>query len=80
MEVVENSKWLQVVWDPGDRLALREVLLGRVSLLDRLSGLPAPSTPEELEQLDRTNHHYRDLIASLKELNIALTRATDRLK
>jgi hypothetical protein len=80
VEVVEGSKWLKVAFDEKDRLVLREVLFGRVNLLQRLSALPAPSTPEELGQVDRMNRYYRQLIASLNTLNIALTRAADRLK
>jgi hypothetical protein len=30
--------------------------------------------------LDRMSQHYRQLMASLNALNIALTRATDRLQ
>jgi hypothetical protein len=79
VEVVEGSKWLKFALDEKDRLVLREVLFGRVNLLQRLSALPAPSTPEELGQVDRMNLFYRQLIASLNTLNIALTRAADRL-
>jgi hypothetical protein len=80
VEGIERSKWLKVAFNPEDRLALREVLLERQGLLRRLSELPAPRTPQELEQLDRMNQHYRQLIASLNALNIALTRAADRLR
>jgi hypothetical protein len=80
VDIVEGSKWLKATFDEKDRLALREVLLGRASLLDRLRALPAPGAPEELDQLDRMSQHYRQLMASLNALNIALTRATDRLQ
>jgi hypothetical protein len=79
VEAVEGGKWLKVAFDEKDRLVLREVFFGRVNLLQRLSALPAPSTPEELGQVDRMNLFYRQLIASLNTLNIALTRAADRL-
>jgi hypothetical protein len=80
VEGIERSNWLKVAFNPEDRLALREVLLERRGLLSRLRPLPAPGTPEELEQLDGINQHYRRLIASLNALNIALTRAADRLQ
>src|SRR5262245_20107688 len=35
-------------FDERDRLALREVLLGRASLLARLGGLPAPRAPDDI--------------------------------
>ena len=77
--VVENSRWLKVALDPQDRLALREVLLGRAGVLTKLSGLPPPSTADEINQLERMNEYYRTLIVSLGELNVAITRATERL-
>jgi hypothetical protein len=77
---VEKSKWLKAAIDEKDRLDLREVLLARSGLLERLAALPAPSIPEDLDHLERINQQYRKLIASLAELNIALTRAADRLK
>ena len=80
LDVVETSRWLKVTLDEQDRLALREVLLGRVSLLQRLRSLPAPGTAEEIDQLDQMNRFYRQLMKSLGELNVALTRATERLK
>lgn len=79
LEVVEDSRWLKVTLDERDRLALREVLLGRASLLDRFSALPAPTTVEEIRQLDRMNRFYRQLFRSLEDLNVALTRATERI-
>jgi hypothetical protein len=80
LDVVETSRWLKVTLDEQDRLALREVLLGRVSLLQRLRSLPAPGTADEIDQLDQMNRFYRQLMRSLGELNAALTRATERLK
>ena len=80
LNVVETSRWLKVTLDERDRLALREVLLGRVSLLQRLRSLPAPGTADEIDQLDQMNRFYRQLMTSLGELNAALTRAAERLK
>lgn len=80
LEVVETSRWLKVTLDEQDRLALREVLLGRASLLERLGSLPAPGTPDEIDQLDQMNKFYRELMRSLGELNAALMRATERLE
>jgi hypothetical protein len=80
LDVVETSRWLKVTLDEQDRLALREVLLGRVSLLQRLRSLPAPSTTDEIDQLDQMSRFYRQLMTSLGELNVALLRATERLK
>ena len=80
LDVVETSRWLKVTLDEQDRLALREVLLGRASLLQRLRSLPAPGAADEIDQLDQMNRFYRQLMKSLGELNVALTRATERLK
>lgn len=80
LDVVESSRWLKVTLDEQDRLALREVLLSRASLLQRLRSLPAPGTADEIDQLDQMNRFYRQLMKSLGELNVALTRATERLK
>jgi hypothetical protein len=79
LNVVETSRWLKVTLDAQDRLALREVLLGRASLLSRLRLLPAPGTTDEIDQLDQMNKFYRQLVKSLGELNTALTRASERL-
>ncbi len=79
LEVVETSRWLKVALDEQDRLALREVLLQRGSLLQTLQTLSAPATTEEIEQLDRMNTFYRQLFKSLGDLNAALTRASERL-
>lgn len=80
LSVVERSKWLKVALDENDRVELREVIMTRGILLSRFARIPTPSRPEELEQLDRMNGQYRQLMKSLHALNIALTRATDRLK
>lgn len=80
LDVVETSRWLKVTLNEQDRLALREVLLGRESLLQKLRSLPTPGTPDEIDQLDEMNKFYRELMKSLGELNAALTRATERLK
>lgn len=80
LEVVETSRWLSVTLDVQDRLALREVLLSRASLLQKFKGLPAPSTDDEIDQIDKMNRYYIQLIKSLGDLNVALARATDRLK
>ena len=79
-QVVERSRWLKVALDEHDRLELREVLLARGSVLGTLQSLPAPATTDEINQLDKMNRFYRQLIKSLGELNVALTRATERLK
>jgi hypothetical protein len=79
LDMVETSKWLKIAFDEKDRLATREVLMGRITLFDKLSQLPTPNTPEQLDQLDRTNRYYRQLIESLNDLNIALARAAVRL-
>jgi hypothetical protein len=79
LNMVEESQWLKVTFNTGDRLATREVLMGRASLLMKLSTLPAPKTSSELDQLDRMNARYRELLEALNKLNIALTRAADRL-
>lgn len=79
LQVVETSAWLKVAISEQDRLALREVLLGRRNVLSQLRALPAPSAPEEIDRLDRAGQFYRQLMASLGELNAALLRATDRL-
>ena len=80
LDIVETSRWLKVTLDERDRLALREVLLGRVSLLQRFRSLPAPGTTEEIDQLEQMNRFYGELLKSLGELNVALLRATERLK
>ena len=80
LSVVEGSRWLKVALDENERVELRGVIMTRGVLLSRFAQIPTPSTPEELEQLDRMNGHYRQLMKSLHALNIALTRATDRLK
>ena len=80
LDVVETSRFLKVTLNEQDRLALREVLLGRASLLKRLRSLPTPGTPDEIDQLDEMNKFYRELMNSLKNLNASLTRATERLK
>ena len=80
LDIVETSRWLKVTLDERDRLALREVLLGRVSLLQRFRSLPAPGTTEEIDQLEQMNRFYGELMKSLGELNVALLRATERLK
>jgi hypothetical protein len=79
LDLFERSQWLEVRLEPHDRLALREVLLGRVSVLTRLRSLPPPGTTDEIEQLDQMNIFYRQLIKSLGQLNETLTRAIDRL-
>jgi len=79
-DVVENSRWLQVTLGAEDLLKLRGVLIGRRDLLGEIQSLPAPSTKDEIDELDRMNTFYRQLIRSLGELNAALTRATERLR
>jgi hypothetical protein len=79
LDMVEKSQWLKVTFNQQDRLATREVLMGRGVLLMGLASLPAPKTSSELDQLDRMNARYRELLKALNELNIALTRAADRL-
>jgi hypothetical protein len=79
LTLVEQSQWLAVAVSAEDRLALAEVLEARVSLLTRLRGLPTPGTPDELDQLERMNGRYINLHQSLGALNVALTRAADRL-
>jgi hypothetical protein len=79
LEVVERSPWLKVALTEADRLALRQVLMGRSDLLDRLRALEAPSTPEEIDTLDGMTQFYRQLMMSLDQLNATLLRATDRL-
>jgi hypothetical protein len=80
IETVEKSKWLTAAFNEENKLALRQVLLQRVGLLDRLSQLDAPSTPTELDQLDRMNEDYELLISNLDKLNVALTGTAERLK
>ena len=80
LQVVETSRWLKVTLNEHDRLALRQVLMGRVGLLDRLRALQAPNTAEEIDRLDSASQFYRQLMMSLDGLNAALVRATDRLK
>ena len=80
LDIVETSRWLKVTLDERDRLALREVLLGRASLLQRLRPLPAPGTADEIDQLDQMNRFYGQLVRSLGDLNAALVRATERLE
>lgn len=80
LQVVETSRWLKVALNEDDRLALRQVLMGRGDLLDRLRALQAPSTAEEIDRLDSASQFYRQLMMSLDGLNAALLRATDRLK
>jgi len=77
---VETSRWLQITFNESDRLALREVLFARNNLLEKLRNSMPPRTPEDLDQLDQLSQNYRQLIASLHALNIALTRATDRVR
>jgi hypothetical protein len=80
LTIVEESAWLNATLSAEDRLALREGLLARVGLLDRLLNLPAPSRPEEIGQLERMNQYYRRLFDSLGQLNAAVTHAADQLK
>jgi len=80
LDIVETSRWLKVTLDAKDRLALREVLLGRSLLLQTFRSLPPPGTDDEIDQLAQMNKFYRELIKSLGALNSALTLATERLK
>jgi hypothetical protein len=79
LKSIENSEALKMVFDAKDRLALRETLLGRQTLLDKLATLPMPNTNEDLEKLNQIALYYRKLVARLEELNVALTKAADRL-
>lgn len=79
-EVVETSRWLKVALDVSDRLALREVLIGRAALLQRLRSLPAPGSADEVDQVDQMNRYYIQLVKSLGDLNVSLTRATEKLR
>lgn len=80
LETVEGSDRLKVALSTEDRIELREVLMTRGVLLGNLSTLQAPRSAAELDQLERFNALYRDLVASLGKLNASLLRATDRLK
>ena len=80
LEVVESSRWLNVTLDEQDRLALREVLLARGS--GSANGwVPASSWEPSMKSTGSTrwNRFYRQLVKSLGDWNVALTRATDRL-
>jgi hypothetical protein len=79
LSVVEASQWLPAGLSAQDRLTLREVLQARSNLLTRFQELPAPSTPEDLDRIEQMNVRYRELFKSLGDLNLALTRAADRL-
>jgi hypothetical protein len=79
LEVVKESRWLKTALSEEDRLTLQRVLMGRVSLLNQLRELDAPSTPEEIEQLDRLSKLYRELLKSLDQMNAALLRGIDGL-
>lgn len=53
---------------------LSDVLQARVSLLQRIQSMPAPSTPEELQSVREIANRYNDLIAQLQlardEMNV----------
>jgi hypothetical protein len=80
LNLVESSNWLKVVFNVEDRLATRELLQGRVTILNRLAALPTPTSPDDLDNLDRIGGRYRTLIESLRTMNVSLTRAIDRLR
>jgi len=45
---------------------LREAMLARVTLLDKLRSLPPPRSPNELTELRRALANYRDLVTRLE--------------
>jgi hypothetical protein len=78
-KVVEGSRWLDTSLSDADRLTLERTLQGRGILLGRLSSLPPPVTPVEIEEVDRINGHYRRLVESMDRLNEAVAGAARRL-
>lgn len=79
LHVVEKSRYLTAGLDERDRLALREALLGRGLVLDEIRSLQVPGTQDEIDQLEKMNKFYSQLVKSLSDLNIALLKAIDRL-
>ena len=80
LKSIENSEGLKMVFDAKDRLALRETLLGRQTLLDKLKTLPMPDTSEDFEKLTQIASYYRKLVVRIEDLNVSLTHAVDRLE
>ncbi len=79
LNVVEKSRFLKVALDERDRLALREALLGRSMVLNDIQSLQPPEAPDEIDQMEKMNKYYGQLVKSLGDLNVALLRAIDRL-
>jgi hypothetical protein len=80
LKTVEGgSKWLTVALSADDRLTLREALFARNDLITRFKKMPFPRSPAELDQIDRMAGDYQKLLQSIREMNLAITRLTDRL-
>lgn len=60
---------------------LLEALAGRVSLLERLEGVPPPTTEQEREALREINNEYKRLLKAfgevIQQLNVYLKSKTD---
>jgi hypothetical protein len=41
--------------------------------------MPFPRSPAELDQIDRMAGDYQKLLQSIREMNLAIARLTDRL-
>jgi hypothetical protein len=78
-DVVKSSRWLNMTLDAEDLIALREVIGSRGVVLDNLESLPAPKELHEINQLERMNRFYSQLVRSLDELNVVLAHEIEVL-
>lgn len=73
-----KATWLKKTLSPGQDQQLRDVLVARGALIEKLSSLPAPRTPVEIDKLAALHARYIELRKQLHELRQELAKAKAR--
>lgn len=73
-----KASWLKKTLSPEQDQQLRDVLIARGALIEKLSSLPAPRTPIEIDKLAALHARYVELRKQLYALREALAKAKAR--